>query len=434
MLRSREADLPVKGGNMYSLLILAPHDDQEELDLPQALDPQFCERLSSKRDSFVPLQQPLTFQLGPLSLHRDYLRIKNAPGNLCSERFIEIFENASVPFTAYPVLLLDRETEQSIPARYFFWLPKWVKSEEIIDQKRSEIWVDAETGFSQLATLALKPESEATAPLLFRTAGGCLIHDKLRTNLEAAGINGILFAPLDTVSSPYSGIKLEKVRQHLHAQPDDRETWSELSRLLIKLHRYEEALAALDHVLALNTQDADAWYKRGQLLYRLGRLPEALAALKQAIELDMQSWAWKEYSQVLRELGRTEEALASAQQLVASKDKAYLSWYELGQALLALGHAEEALHTFNRSLRAGGNVLVDVPKSKGDLLYQLGRYEEALEAYTFGLQGNRWARGLWAGKAKTLRALGREQEAEAAEQELRKLGARREAMLKRGPW
>ena len=124
-------------------------------------------------------------------------------------------------------------------------------------------------------------------------------------------------------------------------------------------------------------------------------------------------------------VGCYEEALASAQQLVQVKDKAYLAWYELALAHKALGHDEEALQALERALRAGGNVLPAIPQSKGDWLYQLGRYEEARAAYEFGLRGSPRVRALWAGKTKALRALKRDQEAEAAEQELQRLEQRR---------
>ena len=350
---------------MYSILILAPQDDVEELDLPEALDPQLCSRLSGKRDLPLPLQQPLLFLIGPLSLQRDYLRIKNAVGDLCSERFIEVLANLSVPFTAYPANLLERGTDHPVSDRYFFWLPKRIRSEEVVDWERSEVRTDAETGFRRMAKLVLKAEAEATAPLLFETAGGCLVHDTLRTRMEAAGIRGILFAPLDTASNPYAGVKMVETKRYLQAHPDDWQQQVELSRVLKAFHRYNEALEALDHALTLKPDDADTWYKRGQILYRLGRLQEALKALKQAIVLDHESWAWKEYSSVLRDLGCYEEALASAQQLVQVKDKAYLAWYELALAHKALGHDEEALQALERALRAGGNALPTIPKAKG---------------------------------------------------------------------
>src|SRR5438552_6508107 len=98
---------------MYTLLILALYEDTEEYDLPRALEPKLCNRLSSERDSPILPQQPITFHIGPLSLQRDYLHIKNAVGTLCSQRFIEVLTSASVPFTAYPALLLRSEEHTS---------------------------------------------------------------------------------------------------------------------------------------------------------------------------------------------------------------------------------------------------------------------------------------------------------------------------------
>jgi hypothetical protein len=130
----------------------------ERDDLPQATDPAIFGRLSNEHDVSVPLQQPLTLLIGPLSLQRDYLTIPNASGKLCSQRFIDILTAASVPFRAYPTLLLDMATHQPLTDRYCVWFPHCIDGKQIIDMEHSEVRLDPITGYRKLSTLVLKAE------------------------------------------------------------------------------------------------------------------------------------------------------------------------------------------------------------------------------------------------------------------------------------
>ncbi|MHB8595882.1 MAG: hypothetical protein ACYDER_03625 [Ktedonobacteraceae bacterium] len=55
---------------MYFILTTASHDDMERDALPQATDPAIFDRLTNERDVAVPLQQPLTLLISPLSLQK----------------------------------------------------------------------------------------------------------------------------------------------------------------------------------------------------------------------------------------------------------------------------------------------------------------------------------------------------------------------------
>ncbi|MHB8595881.1 MAG: tetratricopeptide repeat protein [Ktedonobacteraceae bacterium] len=409
---------------MYSILTTASHNDREWDDLPQATDPAIFGHLSKECDVPVPLQQPLTLLIGPLSLQRDYLTVANtASGNLCSQRFIDVLASASVPFRAYPTLLLDVATHQTLPDRYCLWFPHRIDGKQIIDLQRSEVRLNPHMGYHQFTSLVLKAECEASLPLLFQTAGKLLIHETLRHTFETIGITGVEFGSLHYAGSTGGGIKILEIQYQLQEDPDNRELWQKLGKSLLSIHKYAEALQAMEHAVTLQPDRSDAWYLRGRVLQAMGRLPEALESLKQAVERDPESWAWQEYTQVLRELGRYEEALASAEHLVQLKNIDF-SWRELGLSHAALGHTQEALEAFEQGWKKGGGGLPEIPRGVGDMLYQLGRYEEALEAYERGLHGNKLSIAsiaLWEGKVKTLRVLGRIKMAEAAEQEIQRM-------------
>jgi tetratricopeptide (TPR) repeat protein len=216
-------------------------------------------------------------------------------------------------------------TNNLIAARYYFWLPNRVKRKDIVDWEHTKMHIEPETGFSRVARLVLQSDRLGTVPLLFQVGGRILVHETLRATLEAEGIRGLAFAPLDMAYSPYDALRILAMQRQLQEHPDDWALWYELSRGLTASGKYDEALDALEHVLALNPTYAEAWHQRGRTLHQMGRLQEALEALQQAITLDPLNWAWRERCQILQEQGRNEEALACAEHLVVIKDKAYFS-------------------------------------------------------------------------------------------------------------
>ena len=55
---------------------------------------------------------------------------------------------------------------------------------------------------------------------------------------------------------------------------------------LIRLHRYEEALASSEEAIQLDPQLAGAWNNKGAVLEEMGLFTEALNAYEKAVELD----------------------------------------------------------------------------------------------------------------------------------------------------
>ncbi len=420
---------------MYSLLITAVLDEDMRYGRPWAIDHQLCRKLAVERD-FPRVVSHLEFHLSQNCLQLDYLDIQNAPGQLCSQRFIEVLRGAHVPFITYPARLIDKDTKQPFTASYSFWIPQWL--EEAIDWERSEQWVNLETGARWLTKLVLTTECEAAAPLLFQTRerGYYLIHDMLQIQLETIGIKGVTFAPLDAAYMPHEGVKKLELERLLKEHPEDWTRWCKLSYSQMVLHRYQDALNSLSQALALKPDLEEAWYRRGSILYTLGHFQEALDALKRAIELEPRSRAWNEYCAVLRELGRHEEALASAGHTIGIWSKSSASWYELAAAHVALGHYEAALQAIERGLAlggGGGTRLAEMYRIKGEALSQLGQYEEALSAFTVGVSCSPLVRALWAAKASVLHILGRHEEASMAQQELDRLERQREKNLLKRP-
>jgi tetratricopeptide (TPR) repeat protein len=229
------------------------------------------------------------------------------------------------------------------------------------------------------------------------------------------GIKGIAFAPLNAVFRPQWGDKLLDAQQQVQNHPDDWEAWDRLNDIFTFLHRYEESLDAINHALMIEQEISKLWYIKGELLYLLQQPQEALKALTRATD-----FAWGKYSRVLRELGRTQEAVDIAKRFVQVQGESPLSWQELGNAYATIGDNEEALEAFEKALSLGKGVefpgIKELYMVQAEVLSRMGRYEEALTAYSHPFLSLRSQDStVWQAKARVLQTLGRHDEAVQAE-------------------
>jgi tetratricopeptide (TPR) repeat protein len=99
------------------------------------------------------------------------------------------------------------------------------------------------------------------------------------------------------------------------------------------------------------------------------------------------------------------------------------AWFSLGIAHNELEHWQEALPVWERVLSISPRS-VAAWNHKGNVLNNLKRYEEALTAYDCALNADyahaiRYDAAFWSNRARVLRALGREVEAQEAERQPR---------------
>jgi tetratricopeptide (TPR) repeat protein len=167
----------------------------------------------------------------------------------------------------------------------------------------------------------------------------------------------------------------------------------EQGRSLSAERRFAEALAVSERLLAALRQGehapqlrSEAWGLRSVALLWLGRKQEALAAVNHAIALDSRSTlAYVQRAATLRKMERYEEALQDADQAIALVPEVAGLWVERGRILLGLNRLHEALESFERALRC------DVHEHEAWLclirtLGDLGRFHDAIEASERGDQ------------------------------------------------
>ena len=100
--------------------------------------------------------------------------------------------------------------------------------------------------------------------------------------------------------------------QWVEKYPHFLKGWQKLGYSLLRLGRYEEAIASYDQAIKFKPDKDAAWYNRGIALVNLGRYEDAIASYDQAIKFKPDDdAAWYNRGNALDELGRYEDAIAS---------------------------------------------------------------------------------------------------------------------------
>jgi tetratricopeptide (TPR) repeat protein len=146
-------------------------------------------------------------------------------------------------------------------------------------------------------------------------------------------------------------------------------------------------------------QRAQALVAEGVELVRKGKFPVALPRLERALQLDPEGFErWTEFAKALNRVGRYADALEAAGRAIGQIEK--------DDAFAEDDPSRKFHSTWDE--RSAWN-------EKGEALEGLGRLQDALEAYSRAARDDSSLYGTpFYGKARVLRALGRDAEADAA--------------------
>ena len=191
----------------------------------------------------------------------------------------------------------------------------------------------------------------------------------------------------------------------------------------------EEALTAINNSLELDPKSSSKWHFKATILSELDRKDEAVEAFDEGLRLNPENadnWLWKANLLVeMKRYNESQEAYDKAIELIAennSEDLA-LDWLSKGWALNKTGRTDEAQAAFQKSLEfyetaiSGNTGNIRLLQQKGLVLFELGRYDEAIEAYdqvlknSLSLEFDTTAVSAWIGKGDSLRLQGKNEEA-----------------------
>jgi tetratricopeptide (TPR) repeat protein len=205
--------------------------------------------------------------------------------------------------------------------------------------------------------------------------------------------------------------------------PNSEKAWRR-RRTPKQCHQIGDALAACDHAIKLDP-NPDTWCDKGELLEDCDKYEEAVAAYTEAINLDPRHYeSWLNKVVCLFHLGRHEEAIAICDQLIEENtpilsgigsDKVTLvqdvlvdTWTLKGRILYKLGRFNEALNAFEQIIKMGV-VTSYIWYQKGIILFELGRKREAHNAIEYAIYNE--PNLDWDDKGKILEDYGRNEAA-----------------------
>jgi predicted O-linked N-acetylglucosamine transferase (SPINDLY family) len=154
-----------------------------------------------------------------------------------------------------------------------------------------------------------------------------------------------------------------------------------LGSVQLELGWLDDALAAFEQALALDSAYAPAHYNRGLVLQQQGRLDGALACYRHAVALKPDFLeAITNAGIVLQELGRPGEAVMALRQAVTLRPDAPEPRNNLGVALLACGQPADAVTEFQQALARKPDY-AEAFSNLGNAWRELDRPEGAIAAY-----------------------------------------------------
>ena len=419
---------------MYYLFMDSMPDKRRKRLSAQAVDRVICQTLVSERTGHS-IESPLDFLVDPYALHLDYLPVLNLNGGiLVSLQLLALFSHVGVWYQSYLAQLRDEKTRELLTTEYRFVVLEQKKLEEILDWERSQFWIDQKLGQRIITTLALNAQCEMEATALFSIEGrmDIIVHEQVRTEVNAAHLQGIAFVTLDMFSLPILGLDVQELKRRLQKRSQKAQDWYELGDGLGRLYHHADALQTLEKALVLQPDFSQAWHRKGMLLHDMGSLQEALEAFQKEVEVSPMQYGWWDCCTLLREMGRLEEAVSLAERFFQEERwrQTRPSWYQLGASYQVVGRYEEALQAFMQALTLRGSPFDhELYLAMGQVLFRLGRLEEALVAYEKGLSMVPVNIALWQEKLKVLQLLGHEEGVQEAQQLLNQLEYARELRM-----
>ncbi|MBN1307693.1 MAG: tetratricopeptide repeat protein [Chitinispirillaceae bacterium] len=202
----------------------------------------------------------------------------------------------------------------------------------------------------------------------------------LKTMLESSMDDYELHYLLGLVFSGIGNADLARMEfeKSLALQPENKEAWYELCRMLIRKKSYREAADIADRFTQILPHEAIAWRTRGQIESLNKNYHEAVASLKKAVALDsLDMYSWFELGSALernRDFDRSAKAFRKVLKLRPG-DPATLNylgymWAERGKNL---DTAKQFLEQALRQEPHNGAFL----DSYAWIFYQLGNYDSA---------------------------------------------------------
>ena len=208
---------------------------------------------------------------------------------------------------------------------------------------------------------------------------------------------------------------IEAYDQILKITPEDIDVLMNKGEALHRGKRYDEAIAAYDQVLKITPEDPNVWIEKGRALYTLDRYDEGRGAFNQALKINPGESIWEDYFSVLKWKNQYDDLLTETDRAIASNPDFADAWLYKGHALYSLNRSDEAIAAYDRAKGISPSIglisgittkpeVTETPKpvnttsdegsafsiqdwtDMGEVLFELGRYDKAIQAYEEALK------------------------------------------------
>jgi tetratricopeptide (TPR) repeat protein len=182
-------------------------------------------------------------------------------------------------------------------------------------------------------------------------------------------------------SSEPLDIALRNCNQVIARKPDYPEAYNARGTVLLRLMRYDDAVASFDRAIELKPCYPQAYNSRGNALQALRRFEEAVESYDNAIAMKADyAAAHSNRGNALQSLKRFEDAIESYGKAIALKPDYGDAYNNRGVALKRLERFDEALQNFETAIallpgRAG------LHNNRANTLQELKRFEDAIASY-----------------------------------------------------
>jgi len=194
-----------------------------------------------------------------------------------------------------------------------------------------------------------------------------------------------------------------KYREYLNANGDNAEAWLNLGILYYQTDAYQEAQGAISKSLEIEAINAQAYYVLGCCLEKSNKIPQAISAYQEAIALDPNLLdAYNNLGNIIARLGQITQAETVYRQAISANPSHFGSYMNLGNLLMGQNQIEQAIKVYQTALTFNpGNTDIlnnleialnfienpaQILRESASILYQHGKYEEAIDQYQLFLE------------------------------------------------
>jgi tetratricopeptide (TPR) repeat protein len=231
-------------------------------------------------------------------------------------------------------------------------------------------------GYSLLGTIILRWKAEA---------GHTYIVDKAIHSASRPGMSTMFIIDQATGKNVSSGMikpgteegRLRMIEASIEQFPQRAEFRIDKGYLLMKLKRYEEALATSETCISMNFNSAISWKLKSEALYELKRYDEAFDAITRAIQLRPNESEWYlEKDRIRQQKGTRDEKqeLRAAYGQVASADSSRLTIQHFTSSF-NIEEEYDANDLDISKIKAGDKVYIEYHDGKPRILKSISQHE-----------------------------------------------------------